>query len=62
MQGGHFAYGHNSHCPQLLPQQPFLMNVSRHGQVKKLKYWHDIGLILLKFRTGGNFELSILNQ
>ena len=45
--------------PQLLPWQPFAMNVSRNGKVKKLAYLAGTGLILLKFDTGG--YLRILN-
>ena len=36
--GGHFVHGDNSHCPQVLPWQRFVMNVSRNGKVKKLAY------------------------
>ena len=54
--GGYFAHNGNSHRPQVLPWQTFAMNVSGNRKVKKLAYLaHDIGLILLKFGTGGVF-------
>ena len=35
---GHFAYGGNCHCRQVLPWQLFVMNVWQNGKWKKLEY------------------------
>ena len=48
--GGHLAHCDNSHCPQVLPWQPFLLKVSCNGKVNKIAYftgyWLDLSQIL----------------
>ena len=43
---GYFAYGDNCHSPQVLPWQPFVINVSWNRKLKKLEYlagyWLDL--------------------
>ena len=46
---GHFSHGDNSHGPQVLPWQPFVMNASRNRKAKKTAYlpgyWLDLAQI-----------------